>query len=201
MPVSGAEPHAAKTTTLASIATRRPLAAGKGDLTSLPLPRDPISLRRHESTRAPGFLPAAQQIRAELVTQRIVGIPRSPVMPIEGSGRPYALASRQSSAKRPHGRLIVRGRCALRLGQPRGQDPHELRRRLRADLGSGVRQVVFHGRARQAEPVGGRLLRPRLQDRGDDHELALGRASRSPFPHASRLAAATHSSRPSIGIS
>jgi len=87
------------------------------------------------------------------------------------------------------------------LGQTSSQDPHELRRRRRSDLGPRVRQVVLHGRVRQAEAVGGRLLRPGNEDRGDHPDLTIGRACRSPFSHASRLAAATHSSRPSIGIS
>jgi hypothetical protein len=55
-------------------------------------------------------------------------------------------------------RLFVRLRLAPRLRQPRGEDPHELRRRLRPDLGPCVRQAVLDGRVRQAEAVGGRLL-------------------------------------------
>ena len=45
-------------------------------------------------------------------------------------------------------------------------------------------------------------LRPGDQDRGHDHDLVVCRASgRAPGSHASRLAAASHSSRPSIGSS
>lgn len=109
----------------------------------------------------------------------------------------------------------------LEFGQTRRQDPHELRRRLRSDLGSSVRQVVLHGRVRQAQAVGGCLLRPGDQDRGHDHDLTVCRTrdrkgvgdgaipdgtvaraastTRSLGPHASRLAAASHSSRLSIG--
>ena len=51
------------------------------------------------------------------------------------------------------------------------------------------------------EAVRRRLLLPGGEDGCDDHELALRGASRSAFPHASRRAAASHSSRPSIGMS
>ena len=77
------------------------------------------------------------------------------------------------------GRLSGRTICALdrsRLRQPLRQDPDELRRRLRAHLGPRVRQVVLDGRVRQAEAVGGRLLRPGDEDRGDHADLAVGRA-------------------------
>ncbi len=89
----------------------------------------------------------------------------------------------------------------------RGEDPHQLRGRLRPDLGPRVRQVVLDGGVRQAEPVGGRLLGPSLEDRRHDADLALGGAlggrpvGPGPRPHAVRPAAASHSSRPSIGIS
>ena len=69
------------------------------------------------------------------------------------------------------------------------QDPHELRRRRRAHLGPGVRQVRLDGRVRQAEAVRGRLLRPGLEDRGDHDDLSVCRASGGAVPHASRLAA------------
>ena len=49
--------------------------------------------------------------------------------------------------------------------------------------------------------MGGRLLRPGGDDGGNDADLTVSRAGRSPGSHASRLAAASHSSRPSIGIS
>ena len=68
------------------------------------------------------------------------------------------------------------GAQALRARQPRREDPHELRRRRRPHLGPRVRQVVLHGRVRQAEAVGGGLLRAGGEDRGDDHELAVRRA-------------------------
>ncbi len=61
------------------------------------------------------------------------------------------------------------------LGQPRGQDPHQLRNRLRADLGPGVRQVVLLGRVREAQAVGGCRLGPRDQDRRDDDDLTVRR--------------------------
>ncbi|MEO7229361.1 MAG: hypothetical protein ABIZ30_02075 [Candidatus Limnocylindrales bacterium] len=41
----------------------------------------------------------------------------------------------------------------LRFGQTRSQDPNELGHRLRADLGPSVRQVVLHGRVREAQAV------------------------------------------------
>ncbi len=71
-----------------------------------------------------------------------------------------------------------------------GQDPHELRHRLRADLRPRVRQVVLHGRVRQAQAVGGRLLRPGDEDRGDHSDLTVGRAlggaAGRPMRHALR---------------
>jgi hypothetical protein len=59
--------------------------------------------------------------------------------------------------------LFVRSADTLGFGQASSEDPHELRRRRRAHLGPGVRQVVVHGRVRQAAeeltartyPVGG----------------------------------------------
>jgi hypothetical protein len=57
---------------------------------------------------------------------------------------------------------------------------------------------------RQAEPVRGRLLGASDENRGNDPDLAVYRpirgasTSRSPAAHASRLAAASHSARPSI---
>jgi len=90
------------------------------------------------------------------------------------------------------------------LGQTRGQDPHELRGRRRPRLGPGVRQVVLHGRVRHSEAVGGRLLGIRDEHCRDDTDLAVRGVylgPRASIPPASRLAAATHSSRPSIGSS
>jgi hypothetical protein len=72
--------------------------------------------------------------------------------------------------------LFVRLGHALGLRQPRPQDPHELCRRIRAHPGPRVRQVVLHRRVRQAQPVGGRLLRPGDQDRRDHDDLAIGGA-------------------------
>ncbi len=58
-------------------------------------------------------------------------------------------------------------------------------------LRSRIRQVVLHGRVRQPEPVGGCLLRPGVEDRGNDHGLSVrGAPGRSAVSHASRLAAA-----------
>ena len=94
--------------------------------------------------------------------------------------------------------------CVLcpRARQPRRQDPDELRGRLRSDPGPGVRQVVLDGRVRQAESVGGRLLRPDVEDGGHHKDLSVrGAPAGAAISHASRLAAASHSSRPSIGIS
>ncbi len=91
---------------------------------------------------------------------------------------------------------------ALRLGQPLGQDPDHLRRCFGPYLGPRVRQVVLHGGVREAEPVGGFLLRPGAEDGGHNDELAVGRpSSLSADSHANRRAAASHSSRPSIGRS
>jgi hypothetical protein len=65
----------------------------------------------------------------------------------------------------------------------------------------------FTGRVRQAETVSGDLLRSGSNDGDDDDQLAVRGSPAetsprpSPFSHASRLAAASHSSRPSIGIS
>ncbi len=118
--------------------------------------------------------------------------------------RPQPVLSRIGAKLREDGgcsELLVGLCCTIRLGQPLRQDPNQLRRRLRAHLGPRVRQVVLDGRVGQAQAVGRRLLRPRGEDRGDHDDLAVRRASRSPLSHASRLAAASHSSRPSIGIS
>jgi len=61
------------------------------------------------------------------------------------------------------------------------------------------------GRVRQAEPVGGRLLRPGDEDGGHDQHLAIGGAGSGGTAAARHAlaspAAASHSSRPSIGIS
>lgn len=62
---------------------------------------------------------------------------------------------------------------ALGFGQTRGQDPHELRGRRRPHLGPCIRQVVLHGRVRQTEAVGGRLLRSGDEDCGHDHNLTV----------------------------
>jgi len=60
---------------------------------------------------------------------------------------------------------------------------------------------MLDGGVRQAESVRGRLLRPGQDNRGRDDDLSVGSATRrSAVAHASRLAAASHSSRPSIGI-
>jgi hypothetical protein len=81
--------------------------------------------------------------------------------------------------------LIVRRRSRLGLGETRGEQPDELRRRRRPHLRPRLRQVVLHGRVRQAEAVGGRLLRSGDQDGGDHADLAVGRA---PGGAARRLA-------------
>jgi len=55
---------------------------------------------------------------------------------------------------------------------------------------------------RQAKAMSGRLLRPGNKDGCDDADLTVGGASgRVTASHASRLAAVSHSSRPSIGSS
>ena len=79
------------------------------------------------------------------------------------------------------GPLVARRDHALGLGQTRAQDPHELCRRLRADLGPRVRQVVLDRRVREAEAVGGGLLRSGGQDGHDDADLAV-RAARDVGP-------------------
>ena len=86
--------------------------------------------------------------------------------------------------------------------KPRRQDPHQLRRRRRPHFGPGARQVVLDGRVRQAQAVRSSLLGPSVEDSGHDEDFAVSRASGAvAFPHASRLAAASHSSRPSMGMS
>ena len=76
------------------------------------------------------------------------------VVPAISSSRLRAISMTPLDLSRSHLALLVR-LGPLRLRQPRRQDPHELRRRLRPHIGPGVRQVVLHGRVRQAEPVGG----------------------------------------------
>jgi hypothetical protein len=93
-----------------------------------------------------------------------------------------------------------------RARQPRSQDPHQLRGGRRAHLRSSAREVVLHCRVRQAEAVGGGLPRAGRDDGGDHSELLVRGGARrsspgpSAVPHANRRAAASHSSRPSIGI-
>ena len=89
---------------------------------------------------------------------------------------------------------------ALRLGQPLGQDPDHLRRCFGPYLGPRVRQVVLHGGVREAEPVGGFLLRPGAEDGGHNDELTIcGASGGAAVPHASRLAAASHGCVPRLG--
>ena len=90
---------------------------------------------------------------------------------------------------------------AIGLRQARGEDPHELGGRRRPHLGPCVREMVLHGRVLQTESVGRSLLGAGTEDGFDHADLAIRRSSRSPLSHASRRAAASHSSRPSIGIS
>ena len=79
---------------------------------------------------------------------------------------------------------------SLAFRQARPEDPHQLRRRLRPDLCSGVRQVVLHGRVREAESVGRRLVRAGDEDRGDHSDFtvrgALGWAAGAAARHALR---------------
>jgi len=70
---------------------------------------------------------------------------------------------------------VVHPRPAGGLRQPRSQDPHELRRRRRPHLQPRIRQVVLDGRVRQAEAVGGGLLRP---GRGAREPVWIGPARR-----------------------
>jgi len=66
--------------------------------------------------------------------------------------------------------------------------------------------VAFHRAWPNADELGGILNGPTSSDEGCQHvHLALGRgpgegAAHVPVSHASRLAAASHSSRPSIGM-
>lgn len=71
--------------------------------------------------------------------------------------------------------LVVRPGQALGFGQPRGEDPRELRRRRRPGLGPRVRQLVLYGRARQAER---RLTRPVMIE--DRKHNGLARRFRTP---------------------
>jgi hypothetical protein len=79
---------------------------------------------------------------------------------------------------------------SVRLRQPWGEDPYELCRGLRSHFRPSIRQVVLHGRVRQAEAVRGRLLRSGDEDGGNDTNLtvrgAFGRATRRPSRHALR---------------
>ncbi len=90
---------------------------------------------------------------------------------------------------------------AIVLGQPPREDPNELGRRRRTNFVARVRQVMLDRRMRQPESMGSRLLGTGCQDGLDDPELAVSRASGDLFSQASRRAAASHSSRASIGIS
>ncbi len=79
---------------------------------------------------------------------------------------------------------------ACGFGQTRGQDPDQLRGSGRPDLGPGVCEVVLHGRVRQAQAVGGCLLRPGNEDRRDHPDLtvrgALSGMATGPARHALR---------------
>ena len=67
--------------------------------------------------------------------------------------------------------------------------------------------MTLHGARLDSDELGGVMDGSASSDVGGEHvRLALGRlerelAAKVPVPHASRLAAANHSSRPSIGIS
>lgn len=62
-------------------------------------------------------------------------------------------------------------------------------------LDRALDQVVLDGRVRQAEAVGGGLIRPGVEDGRHDQDLSVCGASGEPaVPHASRLATASHSS-------
>ena len=78
---------------------------------------------------------------------------------------------------------------ALRFGQTRGQDPHELGGRRRAHPGPRIHEVVLDGRVRQAKAVSGCLLRSCDEHSSHDDDLAVrrafGRAGR-PASHALR---------------
>ena len=150
-----------------------------------------------------GIRAGATTIRTLLRAVRL-GLPHGgPVRPGPSSSGRKRMAS--SPATSSPSRLPGSGRShglnwALGPREPRSQDPHQLRCCRRPDLRPRVRQVVLHGRVRQTAAVGGCLLRAGDEDRGDHADLTVSRAVRgSACPHASRLAAASHSSRPSIG--
>ncbi len=64
----------------------------------------------------------------------------------------------------------------LRPRQPLRQDPHKLRGCRSSHLRPRIRQVVLHGRVRQAEAMRGRLLRPGGKHGRNNHDLAVGGA-------------------------
>jgi hypothetical protein len=73
------------------------------------------------------------------------------------------------------------------FGKTRGQNPHELRGRGCPHLRPDVRQVVLARRVRQAQAVGGGLLRPGSQYGCDHADFTLDRA----FGGAARTAEAS----------
>jgi hypothetical protein len=134
----------------------------------------------------------------------------------EGMEIPAELASRFKFARQKsklagnHPGLLLRdqrrvltstaGSAGEGSGKTGCQDPHELRRRLRP--WAERCQVVLDGRRRQPEAVRGGLLRAGDEDRRHDQDLSVSGASGGAAgSHASRVAAASHSSRPSIAIS
>ncbi len=116
--------------------------------------------------------------RLRSVPGAIRGLPGATNSRVSGFGR--AVATRPSG---PRPRARAEG----------GQDPHDLRGRLRPHPGPGVRQVVLDGRVRQTEAVRGRLLPPGDDDRGDHPDLAVRGASGGAAGRSSRHALRTSS--------
>jgi hypothetical protein len=118
-----------------------------------PRPRPDIASRAHPRSR--------HGARSRCARRRMPGQLQPPGMPRLGGRSPAELPRLNSAGAclgGPQMPFVLVG--ALGLGQPRSEDPHQLRHRLRAHLGPRVCQVVLDGRVRQAEAVGGRLLRP-----------------------------------------
>jgi hypothetical protein len=118
--------------------------------------------------------------------------------------RSIAYAGRAVAAGRRHRVRRVAAIRGLGSRQPRPEDPHQLRRRVRTHLCPRARQMVLDRRVRQTETVGRCLLGARLQDSRDHQHLAVrgvGDQAARPARQALSPAAASHSSRPSIGIS
>ena len=110
------------------------------------------------------------------------------------AARPVVVADPPDRTERcrlgPSGRPLV-VRLGRRLRAPAAAPPGSTRaaRSSSPPLGPGVRRVVLDGRVREAEAVGGRLLRSGDEDRRNHDDLTVGGGSRATGRRARRALA------------